>query len=79
MSSTSWAVVLCKFSDQPTETRPPQYYNDLFTSVPGGPVATYWRDVTHGVIDTTGSQVFGWFTMPHSGRQQWALVGQGAG
>jgi hypothetical protein len=74
MSNTSWAVVLCKFSDQPTETRPPQYYKDLFTSIPGGPVATYWRDVTHGVIDTTGSQVFGWFTMPHSTAELAGLV-----
>ena len=74
MSNASWAIVLCKFSDQPAETRPPQYYKDLFTSIPGGPVATYWRDVTHGVIDTTGSQVFGWFTMPHSTAELAGLV-----
>ena len=30
-----------------------------------GPVA-YWQTVTGGIIDPSGSQLFGWFTMKHS-------------
>jgi hypothetical protein len=60
-----WAIVLCKFSDKPAETQTPQYYRELFTGNGTGGLCDYWRTVTCGAFDLTGSRVFGWFTMNH--------------
>lgn len=59
-----WAVVLCRFSDRPAETRQRDYYERLFTANGTGGVCDYWRTVSCGALDLTGSRVFGWFTMP---------------
>jgi hypothetical protein len=64
--SWPWAIVLCKFSDLPAETQPPQYYRELFTENGTGGMCDYWRTVTCGAFDLTGSRVFGWFTMSHA-------------
>jgi hypothetical protein len=61
-----WAIVLCKFSDKPTETRPAQYYTDFYTQNGLGGACDYWRTVSCNALDLTRSQVFGWFTMSHS-------------
>lgn len=61
-----WAVVLCRFSDKPLETRSRDYYEDFFTQNGTGGVCDYWRDVTLHAWDLTGSQVFGWFQMNHA-------------
>ena len=62
---SAWAVILCRFSDRPTETRPPGWYRGLYID-PTGPIAKYWHDVTNGHIDTTASQIFGWYQMTHA-------------
>jgi hypothetical protein len=61
-----WAIVLCRFSDRPLETRPREYYEDLFTQPGAGGVCDYWRAVTHNSLDLSASQVFGWFQMNHA-------------
>jgi hypothetical protein len=61
--SFKWAIVLCRFSDRPAETRPRAYYEDFFTQPGAGGVCDYWRAVTHNSLDLTGSRVFGWFQM----------------
>jgi hypothetical protein len=61
-----WAIVLCKFSDRPSEPRPVDYYEDLFTRHGTGGLADYWKDVSLGNLDLTGSRVFGWLTMNHT-------------
>ena len=61
-----WAIVLCRFSDRPAETKPRAYYEDFYTQPGTGGMCDYWRTVTHGILDLSGSQVFGWFQMNHA-------------
>lgn len=65
MAKKPFAVILCKFSDQPQEPRTPGFYRNCFTEMGAGTGGAfdYWRDVSFGHLDLTGSKVFGWFTM----------------
>jgi len=72
---TPWAVLLCKFKDNQTEPEllepPSQVPNfrracDLFFTASG--VGTFnavqfFSDMSHGSLDLSGSQVFGWLTL----------------
>jgi hypothetical protein len=69
-----WAIVLCRFSDRPAVPQPPEYYEDLYTRNGTGGVADYWREVTFGRLDLTGSRVFGWLTMNHATSEVGQLV-----
>lgn len=69
-----WAIVLCRFSDVPTTTRPREYYEDLLTRSGTGGLADYWRAVSHNALDVTGSRVFGWFDMSHASSELAALT-----
>jgi hypothetical protein len=63
-----WAILLCKFSDLPTvEPHPVSFYQDCFTELGAGKGREfdYFREVSYGTLDMTGSKVFGWFTMPN--------------
>ena len=62
---SNWAILLCKFADDTSTTRPMQDYRDLFTGSGTGTnnMTDFFRDVSHGKLDTTGSQVFGWYTI----------------
>jgi hypothetical protein len=64
--SRPWAIILCKFNDKPTETKPLPFYADLFAQNGIGGFCDYWRDVSANGLDLTGSRVFGWFTMSHA-------------
>ena len=63
-----WAVVLCKFPDKPDEPHSVQWYQDFVThSAPKRDgLWDFWHDVSYGKMDLTGSQVFGWNTLPHN-------------
>jgi hypothetical protein len=64
-----WAVILCKFTDSNDEPFPKQYYKDLFTvSNNGSPwdMIRYFNDYSHGTLDLTGTQVFGWYQLNES-------------
>jgi hypothetical protein len=77
MVAKPFAIILCRFSDQPQEPRPVQFYRDYFTeSGASQPESafSYWRDVTYGTVDLTGSEVFGWFGMSHSSSEIAGLV-----
>ena len=62
---TSWAILRCKFKDQNAEPFPLAFYENLFTAKGAGTLnmTDYFSDVSHGQLDTTGSAVFGWFTL----------------
>jgi WD40 repeat protein len=63
-----WAIILCKFSDLATfEPYPVDYYEQCFTEFGAGTGREfdYFREVTYGALDLTGTRVFGWFNMPH--------------
>jgi len=63
-----WAVVLCKFPDKLDEPHSVQWYQDFVThSAPKRDgLWDFWHDVSHGKMDLSGSQVFGWNTLPHN-------------
>jgi len=66
---TPWAVILCKFTDGNDEPFPLQYYENLFTKNDvGSPwnMVRYFHDYSHGNLDLTGTQVFGWFQLDKS-------------
>lgn len=58
-----WAVILCRFkgsSPDPALEEPiEKFYREIFTPGTGG-LVEYWRDVSLGAIDISGSRVFGW-------------------
>ena len=64
--SHPWAILLCRFNDtpQPSPT-PAAHYERLFTSAGAGTFNSvqYFDDVSHGLLDHSGSQVFGWLTV----------------
>jgi M6 family metalloprotease-like protein len=66
--STRWAVLLCKFSDDNTEPHAQQFYRDFFseTGAGQGGLYDYWKTVSYGNIDLSGSSVFGWYTLPYT-------------
>ena len=74
-----WAVILCRFKgevpnpqlEQPIE----QLYRGMFTPGTGG-LVEYWRDVSLGAIDITGSTVFNWVELEITRAQ--AGIGAGA-
>lgn len=75
---TPWAIVLCRFNDLPPPAIALSDFNDFFAGPGKGGVFDYWRDVSYGAIDLTGSKIFGWYTMKYSffregaqGRSAW--------
>ncbi len=61
-----WAVLLCKFTDDATEPFARSFYDNLFTASGRGThnMVDYFRDASHRRIDTSGTRVFGWYTLP---------------
>lgn len=61
-----WAVILCRFSDLPRYTpHPVSFYKEAFTEAGAGTGRefSYFRRISYGKLDMTGSKVFGWFNM----------------
>jgi hypothetical protein len=63
---TPWAIVLCKFSDVPDEPFTVKDAEIAFTEAGQGQgtMFDYWKDMSFGNVDLTGSKVFGWFDLP---------------
>lgn len=74
---TPWAIILCKFSDDDSEPYPRQRFEELFTSAGAGKfnMPDFFRDVSHGRLDLSGSKVFGWHTLD---KKRAEYVGSGA-
>ena len=71
-----WAILLCKFNDDDTEPYDRLRYLDLFTSAGLGKfgMVDYFTDVSHGQLDISDSQVFGWFTLDKSRNEYLGLT-----
>lgn len=67
LGATPWAVIKCKFSDQPQEP----YFNPAFITNSNG-MAGYWSDLSYGQISLAGTTIFpspasnGWYTLPYA-------------
>jgi hypothetical protein len=61
-----WAILLVRFSDDTDPLPPLTKYQDLFTSAGSGSLnmVDFFSDMSHGKLDLSGSQVFGWYTLP---------------
>ncbi len=61
-----WAILLVRFSDDKDPSPPLTKYQDLFTAQGSGSsnMVDFFRDMSHGKIDVSGSRVFGWYTLP---------------
>src|SRR5262245_19408433 len=57
-------IILCKFTDQTDEPRNVQYFQDLFSETGAGDsnVFDFWKDVSYGNLDLTGTVVKSWYT-----------------
>jgi hypothetical protein len=65
MPATPWAILLCKFSDVLTEPYPRLRYEEIFTTAGAGKwnMVDFFRDMSHGHVDLSGSRVLGWYTL----------------
>jgi hypothetical protein len=63
---TPWAILRCKWSDQTAEPESDAFFNRLFTTTGAGTrnMVEFFDLMSHGSVDVSGSQVFGWFTLP---------------
>jgi M6 family metalloprotease-like protein len=55
--------LLCKYSDRPAEPRTPAQMQAKFANQFGG-MDHYFREVSDGAINLTGTQTRGWYTLP---------------
>jgi hypothetical protein len=62
VNRASWAVLLCRFKDLPGNPAIENLFRGMFR--PGATaLVEYWRDVSLGVVDISGSRVMGWFEL----------------
>src|SRR5437899_1142231 len=57
--ATPWAVIKCKFSDQPQEPA----FDPAFITANDG-MAGYWQAVSYGRVSLDGSAIYGWYILP---------------
>lgn len=65
MVENRWAILKCKFVDDTSDVPPDALYERLFTARGAGGfnMTDFFLDMSHGQLDLTRSQVFGWFTL----------------
>jgi M6 family metalloprotease-like protein len=62
-AGTPYAVLLCKFSDEPAEPRPPADFATLMGA--GYPnMEHYYAEISNGQFSFAGTAIHGWFTLP---------------
>jgi len=61
--TTVWATVMCKFSDIATEQKTLSFFQSQYGNAIGQ-LDHYWREVSYGQINLTGSSAYGWYTLP---------------
>jgi hypothetical protein len=75
--SVPFAVVLCGFTDMPDLGIPTSVFQDYIATPGRAGMVDYWRDVSYGALDLSGSKVFGWYRMQYSFFNQ-GVAGRGA-
>ena len=63
--NTPWAILLTHFSDDDTEPFQKSRYEEIFTTSGAGKwnMVDFFRDMSHGILDLSGSKVFGWLKL----------------
>ena len=65
MSTTPWAILLCKFKDQPVEPHSVQHFQQYFTQAGAGMsnMTDFYAEASHGALDQSGNRVIGWYQL----------------
>lgn len=63
LGTTVWATIACKFADVATEQKPVSFFQSQYANTPGL-LDHYWREVSYDKVNLTGSEAYGWFTLP---------------
>ncbi|MBA4121158.1 MAG: hypothetical protein H0X72_01670 [Acidobacteria bacterium] len=60
-----WAILLVRFSDQSEPLPSLTKYEELFTTIGNSKLnmVDFFKDMSHGKLDLSGSRVFGWYTL----------------
>lgn len=74
--NTVWVTLMCKFSDIPTEQKTLSFFQSQYGNSQGQ-LDHYWREVSYGKINLTGSSAYGWFTLPQP--RSYYVTGSGQG
>jgi hypothetical protein len=74
-----FSVIVCKFSNRPTQNPSLQTIRDFFLDQSTSPnsIPAYWRSVSYGLIDFQGTQVVGPYTLPITFEQwpdRWTMI-----
>ena len=60
-----WVTIMCKFSDYPAvEPKDLAYFTGMYASTYPG-LDHYWRQLSYDTANVTGSNAYGWFTLPN--------------
>jgi hypothetical protein len=61
-----WVTILCRFADEAGVTpHPVSWFETLMLGSAAAPsLDHYWREVSYGQVQLTGSDVVGWYTLP---------------
>ncbi len=64
-TATPWAILLTKWNDHGDEPHNRAFYENLFTTAGTGTfnMTDYFDTMSHGNLDLSGSQIFGWNTL----------------
>ncbi len=60
-----WVSLMCKFADVVTETKPLTFFQGMYSSSKPG-LDHYWREQSFNLINLSGSNAFGWYTLPYT-------------
>jgi M6 family metalloprotease-like protein len=62
--TTSWVTLMCKFSDQTSEQKTLSFFQSQYGNAIGQ-LGHYWQEVSYGQINLSGSNAYGWATLPN--------------
>ena len=63
--SQKWVSILCRFADSPNVTPYPKtWFETLMLGGAAPGLDHYWREVSFGTVNLTGSVVVGWYNLP---------------
>jgi M6 family metalloprotease-like protein len=63
--SRPWVSIMCKFSDFSVEPKSLAYFQNMYADTYPG-LDHYWRELSYGTANISGSTAAGWFTLPHT-------------
>lgn len=63
-AARSWVTILCRFADHAAAAPPPRAWFEKLVGGTRSEMDLYWREVSYGKMNLSGSIVVGWYTLP---------------